>query len=170
MGSSKSVRDGDGHLVLWVPAEQVQRDLWVMSWPVTYVQVTAIRWLSIHGTSAPSRGLRRVAFQIRSQGACRALLEPPRHRQAGSARSCGWVIRRPVLPAGNSPVARRAAAVLDIDADYPLRGPGSTQAEHQRGQQLVSSSGTARTGRRPSNPTAILPSGNQGRTNFCRQE
>ena len=36
------------------------------------------------------------------------------------------------------------------------------QAEHEPGQQLMSSSGTARTGRRPSNPTAILPSGNQG--------
>jgi hypothetical protein len=30
------------------------------------------------------------------------------------------------------------------------------QAEHEPGQQLMSSSGTARTGRRPSNPTRNL--------------
>jgi hypothetical protein len=76
VGSSKSFWDDDGHSwVLWVPAEQVQRDLWVMSRPVTYVQVTAIR-LAQHSRHV-LRHLGDCAVfrsQIRSQGACRVLL------------------------------------------------------------------------------------------------
>ena len=99
--------------------------------------------------------------QIRSQGACRVLLraaETLASRLGAQLRLVSFAVQ--FSPLETARLRVEGAAVIDEwTATIRSAAREALQAEHEpasRRLNLMSSSGTARTGRRPSNPTRNL--------------